>query len=213
MINGITLKVCGITSAEDAAAAAGFGADHLGFIFHAGSPRAITVEQFVSLRNQLPPLKKVAVVVSPTHGHLAGLAAHGFDAFQVHFKPDEPIHHIADWAEAAGAGRLWLAPKLPPEADVAAELLGVAETFLLDTYHPEKFGGTGQTGDWAKFKRHHEAHPGHAWILSGGLNPENVHAAISASGAKFIDVNSGVESAPGRKDRSKLRALAFALGG
>lgn len=212
MINGITLKVCGITSAEDAAAAAGIGADYLGFIFHANSPRAISAEQFASLRGRLPPVKKVAVAVSPTSGQLAGLATQGFDAFQVHFKADEPMHHIAGWGETVGADRLWLAPKLPPEADVAAELLGVAGTFLLDTYHPEKFGGTGETGDWAKFKRHHDRHHGHTWILSGGLNAENVHGALAASGAKFIDVNSGVESAPGKKDRTKLRALSLALG-
>jgi phosphoribosylanthranilate isomerase len=212
MIGTTIVKVCGIASAEDAAAAAGVGADYLGFIFHPGSPRAITVSQFTSLRGHLPRVKKVAVLVSPTPGGLAGLASEGFDAFQVHFKADEPIHHIADWAEAVGAERLWLAPKLPPEADVAPELLGVTDTFLLDTYHPEKYGGTGETGDWAKFKRHQDHHHGHTWILSGGLNPENVHGAIAASGAKFIDVNSGVEAAPGRKDRTKLRALAFALG-
>lgn len=213
MINGITLKVCGITSADDAQAACGVGADCLGFIFHAQSPRALTAEQYASLRPALPPARRIAVVVSPAPGHLAGLGTLGFDAFQVHFRADEPLHHIADWAQAVGTSRLWLAPRLPPEADVAAELLGVAETFLLDTYHPEKFGGTGETGDWAKFKRHQDAHHGHTWILSGGLNPENVHGALAASGARFIDVNSGVESAPGKKDRSKLRALAFALGG
>lgn len=212
MVNGTTLKVCGITSAGDAEAAAAIGADFLGFIFHANSPRAITAEQFESMRGRLPAAKKVAVVVSPTTGQLAGLATQGFDTFQVHFKADEPMHHIAGWAEAVGAERLWLAPKLPPEADVAAELLGVTDTFLLDTYHPDKFGGTGETGDWAKFKRHQDHHHGHTWILSGGLNAENVHGAIAASGARFIDVNSGVESAPGRKDRTKLRALAFALG-
>ncbi|HYC70407.1 MAG TPA: phosphoribosylanthranilate isomerase [Opitutaceae bacterium] len=212
MINKITLKVCGITSAEDAHAAVAAGADHLGFIFHPASPRALSAERFAALRPALPAAKRVAVVVNPAPAQLAAVAGLGFDAFQVHFKADEPMHRIAAWAEAVGAARLWLAPKLPPEADVAGELLGVAETFLLDAYHPEKYGGTGETGDWAKFKRHQEAHPGPTWILSGGLNPENVHAAIAASGARFIDVNSGVESAPGKKDRTKLRALALALG-
>lgn len=211
MMNGITVKVCGITSPEDARTAGGFGADYLGFIFHPKSPRALTVEGFAGLRRSLPVAKKVAVVVEPTPADLARLTPLGFDAFQVHFKADQPVHHLAAWAETVGAARLWLAPKLAPEADLPTEWLAIAETFLLDTYHPEKFGGTGETGDWAKFKRHHAAHPGHTWILSGGLNPENVQAALSASGARFIDVNSGVESAPGRKDPAKLRALRFAL--
>lgn len=211
MMNGITVKVCGITSPEDARTAAGFGADYLGFIFHPSSPRALTGDRYAALRRSLPAAKKVAVVVEPTPAELARLAALGFDAFQVHFKADCPVHHLAAWAETVGGSRLWLAPKLAPEADLPTEWLAIAETFLLDTYHPEKFGGTGETGDWAKFKRHHSAHHGHTWILSGGLGPENVQAALAASGARFIDVNSGVESSPGKKDPAKLRALGFAL--
>ena len=71
--------------------------------------------------------------------------------------------------------------------------------------------GTGRTGDWGKFRRHREAHPTHAWILSGGLNPANIGEALVETGARSVDVNSGVESAPGVKDPAKLRAFAEAL--
>ena len=104
-----------------------------------------------------------------------------------------------------------LLPKLPPAQDVKPEWLPYADNFLLDTFHPDKFGGTGQTGDWAKFKSQQAAYPRKTWILSGGLKPENIGPAIAASAAKFIDVNSGVESAPGVKDLAKLRALRQSL--
>jgi phosphoribosylanthranilate isomerase len=94
---------------------------------------------------------------------------------------------------------------------VATAWLPLAETFLLDTFHAEKFGGTGRTGDWEKFARHQQAHPQKTWILSGGLNPENIGEALRRSGARFVDVNSGVESAPGAKDHAKIELFVAAL--
>jgi phosphoribosylanthranilate isomerase len=95
--------------------------------------------------------------------------------------------------------------------DVAAELLQGARFFLLDTFHAEKFGGTGVTGDWGKFSRHQQTHPDKTWILSGGLNPANIGEALRASGARWVDVNSGVESAPGVKDHAKLKNFIVRL--
>ena len=110
------------------------------------------------------------------------------------------------WSE-----RLWLAPKLPPGVDVAPALLPFAKHFLLDTFHAEGFGGSGKTGDWGKFSRHQAAHPAKTWILAGGLNSENIGEALHASGARFVDVNSGVESAPGVKDHAKLKRFVVRL--
>ena len=211
MVKGIQLKVCGITSVADARAAVEIGADFLGFIFYPKSPRGLSVERFQTLATQLPSGKKVAVCVEPTPVDLARLAGLGFDFFQVHFKADEALPHLVSWIEAVGQKRLWLAPKLLPELDVKPAWLKVADTFLLDTFHPDKFGGSGESGDWAKFKRHQAAHPRMTWILCGGLNPANIQEALAASGAKFVDVNSGVESSPGVKDHAKLKALAGAL--
>ncbi len=211
MIGNIQLKICGLTSVTDARAAAEIGADWLGFIFYPKSPRGLSLEQFAVLRPQLPAVKKVAVCVEPTPVDLARLREFGFDAAQVHFKPDEPLVHVMSWSKAVGHKRLWLAPKLPPTEDVKPEWQPLADTFLLDAFHPEKFGGTGTTGDWTKFKRHQAANPGKTWILSGGLSPENICEAISATGAKFVDVNSGVEASPGVKDHAKLKALAAVL--
>ena len=213
MINGVRLKVCGITTLVDAEAADAIGADYLGFIFHPKSPRHLTHAHYAAMNERLPARRRVAVCVEPTVPELVALDRLGFDYFQVHFKADTPVATLAQWSQVAGRLRLWLAPKLPPEMDVRAEWLPLADAFLLDTFHPDKFGGTGQTGDWAKFKRHREAHAAHRWILSGGLNPENVAGAVQATGASMIDVNSGVEQAPGLKSPAKLQALARALAG
>ena len=211
MIDGIRIKVCGLTSLVDAEFADRCGVDYLGFIFYPKSPRFISLETYRAMAKRLPERKKVAVSVEPAVAELAVFNAAGFDFFQVHFRHDLPVATIASWAETVGVERLWLAPKLPPETDVPVALLPLARHFLLDTFHTDKFGGTGATGDWAKFARHQQAHSDKTWILSGGLNPENIGEALRASGARFVDVNSGVESAPGVKDQEKLKRFAVAL--
>lgn len=211
MIHGIRLKICGLTSLVDAEAADAAGADFLGFIFHAASPRRILREQFRAMAGRLPARKKVAVCVEPSVTELAEFDRLGFDCFQVHFTHDTPLSALTAWSQFAGHARLWLAPKLPPATSFKAEWLPLANTFLMDTFHPEKFGGTGETGDWAGFRRLRESHPEKTWILSGGLKPENIAAAVAATGARFVDVNSGVELSPGVKDPAKLKALMPAL--
>ncbi|MSU46921.1 MAG: phosphoribosylanthranilate isomerase [Lacunisphaera sp.] len=211
MINGIRLKVCGITSLVDADAADAVGADYLGFIFYAKSPRHAPLTQYQAMKERLPPRKKVAVSVNPSVADLAAQTKLGFDYFQVYFDPGTPASTLAAWAQMAGRARLWLAPRLPMGKDVQSEWLPLADTILLDTFHPDKPGGTGETGDWEKFKRHRETHPTKTWILSGGLNQHNIAGAVAATGAKFIDVNSGVEQAPGVKSPAKLKAFVHAL--
>ncbi len=211
MINGIRIKVCGLTSLVDADAADAVGVDYLGFIFHPPSPRGVTPGQFQAMSERLPPRKRVAVCVEPAPERLAELLRLEVDRVQIHFAATTPLATLASWAEQAGRDRLWLAPKLPPGTDVQPEWLPLADTFLLDTFHPEKFGGTGETGDWPKFARHQLAHGDKTWILSGGLKPENIAAAVAATGANFVDVNSGVEQAPGVKSPARLKAFVTAL--
>ncbi|MBI5768546.1 MAG: phosphoribosylanthranilate isomerase [Verrucomicrobia bacterium] len=211
MIDGIRIKVCGLTSLVDAEFADRCGADYLGFILYPKSPRFVALETIRAMAKHLPDRKKVAVSVEPTAAELMEMKAAGFDFFQVHFKHDLALEAVAAWSATVGADKLWLAPKLPPAADVPPALLPFAKFFLLDTFHAEKFGGTGLTGDWAKFSRHQQSHADKTWILSGGLNPDNIGEALRASGARWVDVNSGVESAPGVKDHAKLKAFVVAL--
>jgi phosphoribosylanthranilate isomerase len=212
MINEIQLKVCGITSVKDAKAAARIGADFIGFIFYPKSPRVVTLEAYQAMAADLPAEpRRVAVLVEPATEELAALVAAGFDFFQIHFTHTTPLETVQGWSLQLGAHRLWLAPKLPPAEDVPMDWLPLAGAFLMDTFHAAGFGGSGQTGDWAKFARHQAAYPQNKWILAGGLNPDNVADAVTQSGAFFVDVNSGVEASPGVKDHAKLQHLAEAL--
>jgi len=211
MIDGIQIKVCGLTSLVDAQAADIAGVDYLGFNFYPKSPRHVSPEAFKAMAKGLPRRKKVAVAVEPTADELLALRAMKFDYFQVHFRHDIGNHVIKAWSAAVGPGSLWLAPKLPPEVDVPTLWLALANAVLLDTFDRTLYGGTGRTGDWPKFKRHQDGHPATTWILSGGLSPGNVGDALRGTGARFLDVNSGVESKPGVKDLGKLKAFGEAI--
>lgn len=210
MIDGIRFKVCGLTSLIDAELADKVGADCLAFNFHPASPRRVLLAQYEAMASRLPSRRKVAVLVEPTSAALADVVALGFDFYQIHFRHDRPLGEVAGWSTAVGSDRLWLAPKLPPESDVDPRWLGLARYFLMDTFHAG-FGGSGKVGDWGKFARHQAAHPKHVWILAGGLNPENIADALAQSGARFVDVNSGVESAPGVKDPERLKQFVLAI--
>jgi phosphoribosylanthranilate isomerase len=207
----VQLKVCGLTRLADAEFAAASGADYLGFIVHPKSPRHLPLDQFRAFSAQLPQKPKVAVTVEPTLAELASYLEAGFDFFQIHFSRELPLARVEEWSKVLGSQRLWLAPKLPPEYDVSAAWLPLAQTFMLDTFQADRFGGSGKTGDWPKFARHQRVNREKTWILAGGLNPGNVREAIEQSGARFIDVNSGVEASPGLKDHAKLAALAATL--
>jgi phosphoribosylanthranilate isomerase len=211
MIDGIRFKVCGLTSLVDAEFADRCGADYLGFNFHPKSPRAISLEQFRAMVPRLPERRKVAVSVEPTLGDLQAMADAGFDYFQIHYRLDLPDSQLTAWSRLVGEKRLWLAPKLPPGVDVPAAALAVAKFILFDTFSPDVFGGTGRTGDWEGFRRQQAAHTKNFWILAGGLNPDNIGAALKQSRARFVDVNSGVESAPGIKDEAKLKRFVVAI--
>jgi phosphoribosylanthranilate isomerase len=204
MIDGIHVKICGLTSTADAAFADSEGADYLGFVLHPKSPRYISLGQFSSIESRLPRRPKVAVVVEPQPGALKAMKEAGLERFQVHFRHDTPLRVIEAWSAEVGVDRLWLAPKLPPAIDVPDSWLKLTLCVLLDTFDETLFGGTGRTGDWPKFRRHRQEHPEKTWILSGGLKPGNVGAAIAGSGARFVDVSSGVESAPGVKDHARV---------
>ena len=211
MINGIRLKVCGLTSLVDAELADRAGADYLGFVLYAKSPRHVTPARFRAMVARLPDRRKVAVMVEPSAAELAEVAAAGFDFVQIHFPNDLAPGTVAAWAGVIGRQRLWLAPRLPPAATLPPALLPLADTFLFDAFHAGKFGGSGQTADWTKFRQHRELYPEKTWILAGGLNPDNISVALKATGARLVDVNSGIEASPGVKDPEKVAAFVARL--
>ncbi|MEX2381651.1 MAG: phosphoribosylanthranilate isomerase [Opitutales bacterium] len=207
------VKVCGLTNGADAELAVELGCDFLGFIFYRKSPRAISPAAFRELRPHLSAANRVYVQVRPDPEDLRAAADEGFEFFQLHFSAGEDLRLIEAWAEIVSPPKLWLAPKIAPGEDFPEQLRDYAETFLIDTYRKESFGGTGETGDWTRFREWSELSPDKRWVLAGGLKPENIVEAIRATGAGVVDVSSGIEERPGKKDHVRMRAFFAAVKG
>lgn len=192
------VKICGITNEKDAFAAIEAGADAIGFILYPKSPRYIAPESIWKFSSGFPPfVQRVAVTVNANKEQLDAILEDAeFDAFQLH--GDETPEHCSElWPR-----RLIKALRLQPNTVIDTESFPV-DAFLLDTPSSE-YGGTGKTFDWGLAREFREKSKKPV-ILSGGLNPENIAQAIEAVHPYAVDVSSGVELAPGRKDHSKLR--------
>ena len=135
-----------------------------------------------------------------------------FDYYQLHFDPQKDLEMVSDWIQIVGREQLWLAPKIAPDQSFPKELSDGAETFVIDSYKKDQYGGTGTTGSWDRFDEFAKLDESKQWILAGGLNPENVQTAIKQTGTKFIDVNSGVEIEAGVKSEDKICSLFKQLG-
>jgi phosphoribosylanthranilate isomerase len=206
------VKVCGITRLEDGQNAISLGASFLGFILFEGSPRYIDPETARKIWHELNPSQtfSVAVVVDPDPSFLREICQWGFDFFQLHFLGSVDPDRISEWSEIVGSENLWLAPKLHPSDSFPEQLLPFADTFLMDAYSEEKFGGTGEVSDWKGFGNLKARFPSKTWVLAGGLSPQNLSDALCETSATRIDLNSGIESEPGMKDFSKMKK-AFSL--
>lgn len=211
MIGNTRIKVCGLTQVEDGQLALELGADYLGVIRYDKSPRFATEKQARLLTNSFPVGKRVCVDVDPTPQELEAHGDLGFDCFQLHFGLDIALATVAAWSGIVGRENLWLAPHLPPGEPFPENLCAFADTVLIDTYRAGKIGGTGQTGNWAAFRELMAAYPDTRFILAGGLRAENIREALRQSGARIVDVGSGVEARPGIKDAGRLRAFFGAL--
>lgn len=212
MIGGVELKVCGITRLSDARFAVEQRADFLGFNFYEKSPRYISLSDFADLREDLPETRTVAVCVNPSLEQIAAYLAVGLDYVQIHFSQAETSSEtVSGWSEAASREKLWLAPKIVPGEPFDERLLDYCDTFLSDGFKKDLYGGTGVTGDWEEFRERQERFSDRKWILAGGIGPENVVDAVRSTLAKCIDIASGVEESPGKKDPSKIRQVVESL--
>ena len=207
----IKIKLCGITREVDIELALSLGIDWLGINLYAPSPRSVALPRAIHLLKSIPAGKRVCVTVMPTLDQLQRFLEAGFDAIQIHCDFETPAQRIAEWSQTVNPSRLWLAPKLPPERPFPDQLLPCADTFLVDTFSRHAYGGTGATGNWQQFAQLRQSYSEKKWILAGGLNPDNVKAAIRQSTTRILDVNSGVESSPGIKDADKLKRLCDQL--
>ncbi len=217
------VKICGITKLEQGQAIAQMGATALGFICFPKSPRYITPENIRNIVEQLPiNIDKIGVFVNPKidllseiiiNTKLNGIQLHGDESPEFCHQLRQSIPNNIEIIKA-------LRIKSSPDLATANIYENYIDTLLLDAYHPDKLGGTGRTLDWKTMK---DFSPTFPWLLAGGLNPENVTAAIQkfilVSHPKIefnhnfcgIDLSSGVETAPGDKDLVKVKKLFDSL--
>jgi phosphoribosylanthranilate isomerase len=197
----IRLKVCGITSLEDALASIDCGAEFLGFNFYRKGPRYISPEAARAIIEQLPSeITTVGIFVNEVQPQdvIEILEVSGAQLAQLHGDED------AAYCEAVGAERVIKALRVGEGFDVRQVLTYPAWAILLDAFDKNLYGGTGKTANWEVAR---EAAKLTRLFLAGGLSPENIAEAIQAVQPFAVDVNSGVESAPGVKDANRLKLL------
>jgi phosphoribosylanthranilate isomerase len=201
------IKFCGITTVDDARAALDAGAWAIGLIFWPRSPRrcdpATATEIAAAVKRRA---ETVGVFVNPTLDHVAATVdAVGLTMIQLH--GDEGPSFCAEARRRTGC-KVVKAMRVRTGADIQALQAFHTDYHLLDSHVAGTRGGSGETFEWELAR----AHPGPIpVILSGGLTPDNVTAAIETMHPFAVDVASGVEAAPGRKDHEKLRAFAAAV--
>jgi phosphoribosylanthranilate isomerase len=206
---GPKVKICGITNAEDAGAAIECGADALGFNFFPGSKRYIDIEFAASWLGKLPDtIEKIAILVDPDFEQALATAALPFiTALQLH--GGETPEFCGRLAER----RIRFAKALPVTSEDSLRTVPsfATNTLVLDSSHAGEFGGSGRTFDWNISRRFTDTNPGLHIVLAGGLTPENVAVAVRSARPFGVDVTTGVESAPGRKDHGLMRAFIEAV--
>jgi phosphoribosylanthranilate isomerase len=194
------VKICGVTSVADAQLATEAGADMIGLMFYDQSPRHISLATAVEIARTLPPLiLRVGVFVNPTVDQVKqAMAECGLGLLQFHGQ------ETSDFCTQFGLMSV-KAFRIRDASSLAALAEYRTDAFLFDAYSSTALGGTGEQFNWdlaleAKKSRK-------PIILAGGLTPENVAAAVTYVRPLAVDVSSGVESAPGKKDPAKVRAF------
>jgi phosphoribosylanthranilate isomerase len=201
----LRIKICGLTTPQDALAAIEFGADALGFNFFPGSKRYLEPQAASEWIATLPAtITRTAVLVNPDWNEVKRIAGMpGIDALQLHgAEPPEFCRQLHE------AGILFEKALPVTDARSVAKIPDFGtSTILLDAGGAGEFGGSGRTFPWEIARRFVGANPSLRVVLAGGLTPENVAAAVVTVRPFGVDVTSGVESAPGRKDYGRLAAF------
>ena len=193
------IKICGLTRPADARAAAEAGADAIGLVFYPPSPRFLSVERAVEIRDALPPfVQTVALFVNPDAAQVSQVLGRVKPAM-LQFHGDETPEFCAQFGVPFAK-----ACRIRPGADPLGYLQRYprASAWLVDSFVPE-YGGVGEAFDWSLVPRERSR----PLILSGGLHAGNVAAAIRAVHPWGVDVSTGVESAKGLKDAAKMAAF------
>ncbi len=193
------IKICGITNKVDAVEAARSGVDMLGFIFYKKSPRFVSQKSARDIINELPgDIMKVGVFVDEEPDAVLSLArSAGLDAAQLH--GGETPECCADLKESL---KVIKAFRIKDKKDLSRINGYDVDFYLLDTYQRRARGGTGKTFDWGIISDFEFLRP---IILSGGLNPGNILDAIKTISPFGVDVSSGIEESPGKKDLKLMK--------
>ena len=194
------VKICGITRIEDALAVAEAGADAVGLVFYAKSPRNVEIDQAAEISRSIPPfITRVALFKDADIAFVEDvLRSVEIDLLQFHGSES------SSYCERFGLPYIKAIGMKGPECDRAylaarTEEYSSAKAMLLDGHAPGKDGGSGEVFDWSGIARIDKP-----VIVAGGLTPENVSRAIEIAQPFAVDVSSGVENAPGKKDREKI---------
>lgn len=192
----VRVKICGITSLEDALQAVQAGADALGFVFYEKSPRNLNPEQAASIISELPPfVQAVGLFVNAAADFVNGTADRcRLDLVQLHGDETTDYCDLIS-RRVIKAFRVRDISSLDTVKDY--RVAGI----LLDAYSPRAYGGTGICFDWEIAGSARDFCP---LILAGGLTPDNIREAVEKVAPYAVDVSSGVESSPGRKDHEKV---------
>ncbi len=201
------IKICGLTRPDEAEACADAGADAIGLVFYPPSPRSLTAEAAARITRVLPDrVCPVGVFVNETHDTVMAIAATaGLRAVQLHGQETPSL------VERLRSGGLVVIKALffnGRPGFAAADRYAAASAYLLECMGGPLPGGNALAWNWSAASSLSTEHP---VILAGGLNPDNVNAAIADARPDAVDVSSGVENEPGRKDILRVAALARAI--
>ena len=195
----VKVKICGITSLEDARKAMELGADLLGFNFYEKSPRYLSIKQAAEIAEQLPAYIQLAGIFVNADQDFIRQAIRSCHLEWVQLHGDEDPEFCNDLR--SDSIKVIKALRVKDRADIDRARLYTTDAILLDAYHPDAYGGTGLAFDWKLIE-----HSPSRIFLAGGINPDNA-AQAAELGVYAIDICSGVEASPGKKDYQKLRTL------
>jgi len=195
----VKVKICGITNVEDALAAIEMGADLIGFNFYPQSKRYVTPDQARAIIDKLPTFVDIAgIFVNAAGEHVRAVAKMcSLNWVQLHGDETPEYCEALRWISA----KVIKAIRVKDVADIERANDYYTDAILLDAFHPEEYGGTGQKFDWNLVRRLQTR-----VFLAGGITPENAVEAVEV-GAYGIDICSGIESSPGKKDHEKMQKL------
>ena len=199
----VVVKICGITNVDDGLAAVEAGADALGFIFHQQSPRYVPIEKAAEVIRDLPSaIVKVGVFVDAAEELVyRAIRECGLNLLQFH-GAESPEYCVQFGLMSMKAFQVRDAKSLSRLTDFKTD------AWLLDAYSPNKLGGTGERFDWDLAIEARKL--GRPIFLAGGLTPDNVAEAVRHVEPYAVDVSSGVEASPGKKDHAKVKAFVAA---